>query len=102
MAIVGGAKISTKLDLLGNLVSKVDYLVIGGGMANTFLAAQGKAVGKSLCETTLLDTAREIMSKAKAAGCQIVLPEDVTVAQQIQGACAGACSSRPIMSAPTR
>ncbi len=80
MAIVGGAKISTKLDLLGNLVSKVDYLVIGGGMANTFLAAQGKAVGKSLCETALLDTAREIMIKAKAAGCQIVLPEDVTVA----------------------
>ena len=80
MAIVGGAKISTKLDLLGNLVSKVDYLAIGGGMANTFLAAQGKAVGKSLCEAALLDTAREIMSKAKAAGCQIVLPEDVTVA----------------------
>src|SRR5271165_5561494 len=80
MAIVGGAKISTKLDLLGNLVVKVDYLVIGGGMANTFLAAQGKAVGKSLCEMALLDTAREIMSKAKAAGCLIVLPEDVTVA----------------------
>jgi phosphoglycerate kinase len=83
MAIVGGAKISTKLDLLGNLVSKVDYLAIGGGMANTFLAAQGKAVGKSLCETALLDTAREIMSKAKAAGCQIVLPEDVTVAKKL-------------------
>ena len=80
MAIVGGAKISTKLDLLGNLVSKVEYLVIGGGMANTFLAAEGKAVGKSLCETPLLATAREIMSKAKATGCQIVLPEDVTVA----------------------
>ncbi len=80
MAIVGGAKISTKLDLLGNLVSKVDYLVIGGGMANTFLAAQGKAVGKSLCETALLDTAREILGKAKSAGCEIVLPEDVTVA----------------------
>jgi phosphoglycerate kinase len=83
MAIVGGAKISTKLDLLGNLVSKVDYLAIGGGMANTFLAAQGKAVGKSLCETALLDTAREIMSKAKDAGCQIVLPEDVTVAKKL-------------------
>jgi len=80
MAIVGGAKISTKLDLLGNLVSKVEYLVIGGGMANTFLAAEGKTVGKSLCETPLLATAREIMSKAKATGCQIVLPEDVTVA----------------------
>ena len=80
MAIVGGAKISTNLDLLGNLVSKVEYLVIGGGMANTFLAAEGKTVGKSLCETPLLATAREIMSKAKATGCQIVLPEDVTVA----------------------
>jgi phosphoglycerate kinase len=84
MAIVGGAKISTKLDLLGNLVSKVDYLVIGGGMANTFLAAQGKAVGKSLCENELLDTARAIMEKAKAVGCQIVLPEDVTVAPKFE------------------
>ncbi len=84
MAVVGGAKISTKLDLLGNLVAKVDYLVIGGGMANTFLAAQGRAVGKSLCEKDLLGTAREIFEKAKAAGCQIVLPEDVTVAQKFE------------------
>ncbi len=84
MAVVGGAKISTKLDLLGNLVAKVDYLVIGGAMANTFLAAQGKAVGKSLCEKDLLDTSRSIMEKAKAAGCQIVLPEDVTVAQSFR------------------
>ena len=82
LAVVGGAKISTKLDLLGNLVARVDYLVIGGGMANTFLAAQGKAVGKSLCESDLLDTARAILEKAKAAGSQIVLPEDVTVAQK--------------------
>jgi phosphoglycerate kinase len=83
MAVVGGAKISTKLELLGNLVKKVDYLVIGGGMANTFLAAQGKAVGKSLCEHDLLDTAREILAKAKAAGCLIVLPEDVMVAHAL-------------------
>jgi phosphoglycerate kinase len=82
MAVVGGAKISTKLELLGNLALKVDYLVIGGGMANTFLAAQGKPVGKSLCEKDLLDTARAIFEKAGAAGCQIVLPEDVTVAQK--------------------
>jgi phosphoglycerate kinase len=84
LAVVGGAKISTKLDLLGNLVAKVDYLVIGGGMANTFLAAQGKVVGKSLCEKDLLDTARSIMEKAKSAGCEIVLPEDVTVAQKFE------------------
>ena len=65
-AIVGGAKVSTKLDLLGNLINKVDTLVIGGGMANTFLLAQGMNVGKSLCEHDLADTAREIMAKAKA------------------------------------
>ncbi len=84
MAIVGGAKVSTKLELLGNLVAKVDYLVIGGGMANTFLAAQGKAVGKSLCEHDLADTAREILDKAKAANCTIVLPVDATVAQKVE------------------
>jgi phosphoglycerate kinase len=84
MAIVGGAKVSTKLELLGNLVAKVDYLVIGGGMANTFLAAQGKAVGKSLCEHDLADTAREIIEKAKAANCTIVLPVDATVAQKFE------------------
>ena len=84
LAVVGGAKISTKLDLLGNLVAKVDYLVIGGGMANTFLAAQGKVVGKSLCEHDLLETARAIMAKAETARCQIVLPEDVTVAKKFE------------------
>ncbi len=84
MAIVGGAKVSTKLELLGNLVAKVDYLVIGGGMANTFLAAQGKAVGKSLCEHDLAGTAREIIEKAKAANCTIVLPVDATVAQKFE------------------
>ena len=79
-AVVGGAKVSSKLDLLGNLVKKVDMLIIGGGMANTFLAAQGKAVGKSLCEHDLLDTARAILNAAKAAGCEIVLPVDGVVA----------------------
>ena len=66
VAVVGGAKVSTKLELLGNLVGKVDTLVIGGGMANTFLAAQGIDVGKSLCEHDLAETAREIMAKAEA------------------------------------
>ena len=80
IAIVGGAKVSTKLDLLGNLVGKVDHLVIGGGMANTFLAAQGIDVGKSLCEHDLGDTAREILAKADAQGCEIILPDDVVVA----------------------
>jgi len=80
MAVVGGAKVSTKLDLLGNLVSKVDYLVIGGGMANTFLLAQGHEVGKSLCEKDLVGTATEIMAKAKTEGCDIILPVDGVVA----------------------
>jgi phosphoglycerate kinase len=79
-AVVGGAKVSTKLELLGNLINKVDYLVIGGGMANTFLAAQGIDVGKSLCEHDLADTARDIMKKANDATCTIVLPSDVVVA----------------------
>lgn len=80
VAVVGGAKVSSKLDLLGNLVEKVDALVIGGGMANTFLAAQGVKVGKSLCEHDLADTAREIMAKAQAANCTIILPVDAIVA----------------------
>jgi len=80
VAVVGGAKVSTKLDLLGNLIPKVDQIVIGGGMANTFLAAQGIDVGKSLCEHDLADTAREIMAKAKAANCELILPVDVVVA----------------------
>jgi phosphoglycerate kinase len=84
MAIVGGAKVSTKLDLLGNLVKKVDVLVIGGGMANTFLAARGVDVGKSLCEHDLAATAREIEEKAKAAGCEILLPVDAMVAREFK------------------
>ncbi|PWB81807.1 MAG: phosphoglycerate kinase, partial [Methylocystaceae bacterium] len=84
MAIVGGAKVSTKLELLGNLIRKVDLLVIGGGMANTFLAAQGKPIGKSLHEKDLLDTARAILKDAKKTNCQIVLPVDATVAQEFR------------------
>ena len=80
MAVVGGAKVSTKLDLLGNLIEKVDRLAIGGGMANTFLAALGVGVGRSLCEHDLTDTARTIMAKANGAGCEILLPSDVVVA----------------------
>jgi phosphoglycerate kinase len=80
-AIVGGAKISTKLDLLGNLLAKADILIIGGGMANTFLAARGQSVGKSLCERDLLPTAREILDKAVGKGREIVLPVDAVVAK---------------------
>jgi phosphoglycerate kinase len=79
-AIVGGAKVSTKLDLLGNLVGKVDMLAIGGAMANTFLHALGTDVGKSLCEHELADTALEILGLADEAGCQIILPSDAVVA----------------------
>ncbi|MGX0903556.1 phosphoglycerate kinase [Roseovarius sp. MBR-79] len=82
VAVVGGAKVSTKLDLLGNLVEKVDTLVIGGGMANTFLAALGLDTGKSLCEHEMAGTAREIMGRAGAAGCAILLPADVVVARE--------------------
>lgn len=84
VAIVGGAKVSTKIALLGNLVKKVDALVIGGGMANTFLAAQGKKVGKSLCEPDLFDTARHILANARAAKCDIVLPIDVVIAKEFK------------------
>jgi len=84
MAIVGGAKVSTKLELLGNLVGKVDALVIGGAMANTFLAAQGIGVGKSLQEAELHETAREILARAKAAKCDILLPTDAVVATEFK------------------
>ncbi len=83
-AIVGGAKVSTKLDLLGNLVNKVDILIIGGGMANTFLFAEGNHVGKSLCEKDLADTARSIVEAAKKAKCRILLPVDATVARELK------------------
>ncbi len=80
IAIIGGAKVSTKIDLLENLVTKVDALVIGGGMANTFLNAQGVAVGKSLCEKDLAPTALRILEKAAASNCAIILPVDAVVA----------------------
>lgn len=83
-AIVGGAKVSTKLDLLGNLLAKVDVLIIGGGMANTFIAAQGLPVGKSLCEHDLAETARQILARAKARNCEIVLPVDTVVAKEFK------------------
>ena len=80
-AIVGGAKVSTKLDLLGNLVTRVNHLAIGGGMANTFLAALGHPVGTSLCEHDLADTARAIIERARTAGCEVHLPRDIVVAR---------------------
>jgi phosphoglycerate kinase len=83
-AIVGGAKVSTKLDLLGNLVAKVNVLAIGGAMANTFLAALGKSIGKSLAEGDMLDTARDILNKARAQRCELVLPVDAVVAQKFE------------------
>ena len=81
-AVVGGAKVSTKLDVLNHLVTKVDHLIIGGGMANTFLHARGVDVCKSLCEKDLADTAEAIFDKAEAAGCTIHLPYDVVVAKE--------------------
>ncbi|MFN4158491.1 MAG: phosphoglycerate kinase [Gemmobacter sp.] len=89
VAVVGGAKVSTKLDLLGNLVGRVDHLVIGGGMANTFLVAQGVEVGTSLAERDMAPIARDIVAKAEAAGCTIHLPVDLVVAREFR---AGAAS----------
>lgn len=83
MGIVGGAKVSTKLDLLNNLVGKLNYLAIGGGMANTFCFAQGAEIGGSLCEKDMADTAREILKKAEAAGCKVILPSDVIVGKEL-------------------
>ncbi len=84
MAIVGGAKVSSKIDLLKNLVTKVDMLAIGGGMANTFLFARGHSVGKSLCERDLAGTAREIETIAQSSGCEILLPRDVVVTKDFK------------------
>ena len=98
VAVVGGAKVSSKIDLLMNLVGKVDALVIGGGMANTFLAARGDDVGKSLCEHELTDTARQIMIEAATAGCAVVLPSDAVVATEFK---AGAATATvPVSSVP--
>ena len=84
IGIVGGAKVSTKLDLLKNLVAKLDYLAIGGGMANTFLHAQGVDVGGSLCEKDLAETALEIIEEARQKGCELLLPVDVVVAKGVK------------------
>ena len=84
VAVVGGAKVSTKLELLGNLIDKVDSIVIGGGMANTFLVAQGHEIGTSLAERDMIYTAKEIIAKAKAANCALVLPSDVVAATAFQ------------------
>ncbi len=84
LAVVGGAKVSTKLELLGNLIEKVDKLVIGGGMANTFLAAKGIKVGKSLAELEMIPTAKETLEKAADLGCEIILPADVVVAWEFK------------------
>ncbi|MCO5731982.1 phosphoglycerate kinase [Rhizobium sp. SSA_523] len=88
VAIVGGAKVSTKIDLLMNLVKKVDALVIGGGMANTFIAARGTNVGKSLCEHDLAETAKQIMIEAASAQCAIILPVDGVVAREFKAGAA--------------
>ncbi|HEY6433535.1 MAG TPA: phosphoglycerate kinase [Acetobacteraceae bacterium] len=88
MAVVGGAKVSTKLDLLGNLLRRVDVLVVGGAMANTFLAAQGLAVGRSLQEADMHSTARGILEQAKGAGCDIILPQDAVVAGELKAGAA--------------
>lgn len=98
VAVVGGAKVSTKLDLLGNLVTKVNHLVIGGGMANTFLVAQGVEVGKSLAERDMAPTAREILGKAKAAGCTIHLPIDIVVAREFKAGAAN--ETLPVANCP--
>jgi phosphoglycerate kinase len=84
VAVVGGAKVSTKIELLGNLSGIADTIVIGGGMANTFLAAQGYAVGKSLCEHDLVPTAKDIMTTAQEKGCRLLLPTDAVVAKEFK------------------
>ncbi len=97
-AVVGGAKVSTKIPVLTNLAAKVDKLIIGGGMANTFLLAQGVGIGRSLAEPDLLDTAREIMHAAKARSCEIVLPADVVIAAKFEaGAPSRVC---PVLETP--
>ncbi|MAN80151.1 MAG: phosphoglycerate kinase [Rhodospirillaceae bacterium] len=83
-AVVGGAKVSTKMEVLGNLVEKVDLLIIGGGMANTFLHAQGINVGKSLCEHDMADAAKDILARAEKAGCAVALPVDAVIAREFK------------------
>jgi phosphoglycerate kinase len=101
-AVVGGAKVSTKLDVLRHLVAKVDHLIIGGGMANTFLAARGVAVGKSLCEHDLTDTALEILDAADRANCTVHLPYDVVVAKEFAPNPPSSAPATSTKSPPTR
>ena len=89
IAVIGGAKVSTKLDVLNNLANKVDQLVIGGAMANTFLYAQGMEVGSSLCEKDMVAEAQAVMGNAAKAGCRIILPFDVVIAERLQFGCIG-------------
>ena len=97
-AVIGGAKVSTKIPVLTNLAAKVDKLIIGGGMANTFLLAQGVGIGRSLAEPDFLDTAREIMHAAKARSCEIVLPADLVIASKFEaGAPSRVC---PVLETP--
>ena len=102
LAVVGGAKVCSKIDLLQNLVSRVEALVIGGAMANTFLAAQGIAVGKSLYEPDHLATARKVIHLATESGAAILLPGDVVVAQEFRADAPLTAPSRPIGSLPTK
>ncbi|MGO9547714.1 MAG: phosphoglycerate kinase [Rhodomicrobium sp.] len=83
-AVIGGSKVSTKIDVLVHLVKKMDYLIVGGGMANTFLYAKGIKVGRSLCEPGLMDTVEKILSQAAESGCRIVLPVDATIAKELK------------------
>jgi len=98
-AVVGGAKISTKMAVLGHLIERVDQLIIGGGMANTFLYAQGVDIGKSLCENDMADEARDIMERAAAAGCEVVLPVDAVVAAEFAEGAAN--ETVPVDAVPT-
>ncbi len=97
-AVVGGAKVSTKMEVLGNLTGKVDLLIIGGGMANTFLHAQGINVGKSLCETEMAAAAQKIMAAAAQGGCEIILPRDAVVARQFKKG--ASCETVPVEAIP--
>jgi phosphoglycerate kinase len=102
LGIVGGSKVSTKLDLLKNLIQKLDALAIGGGMANTFLFAQGHDVAASFCEKDLADTAREIMELAKASRCELLLPIDVVVAERMEAGVASRTCALDALAAPER
>ncbi len=84
MALIGGSKVSTKLDLLKFIIGKVDRLAIGGAMANTFLFAQGRGVGRSLCEKEMADTARDILAAAEKRGCEVILPDDAVTAEELK------------------